>query len=40
MLELRCEREPARLVATAHIFTPDGGSVGTVVSTLRLIDPA
>lgn len=37
MLELKCESEPARLVATAQIFTPEGKSIGRIVSILRLI---
>jgi hypothetical protein len=37
MVELKCEADPARLVATAQIFTPDGASIGRVVSILRLI---
>lgn len=37
MVELKCESDPARLVATAQIFTPDGTTIGRVVSILRLI---
>jgi hypothetical protein len=37
MLELKCESDPARLVATAKIFLPDGTSIGRVVTVLRLI---
>jgi len=39
MLELRREKDPARLVATAEVFDLDGGFVARIVSTLRLIDP-
>jgi hypothetical protein len=37
MLELEYESDPARLVATAQIFTPDGMTIGSAVSKLRLI---
>ncbi|MBB4196976.1 hypothetical protein CCR94_23600 [Rhodoblastus sphagnicola] len=40
MLELRREMDPPRLIATAEIHAVDGSIVGSVVSTLRLIDPA
>jgi len=40
MLELRCEADPLRLIATAEIHALDGALVGSVVSTLRLIDPS
>jgi hypothetical protein len=39
MLELRGERDPARLIATAEVFELDGTFVARIVSTLRLIDP-
>jgi hypothetical protein len=39
MLELRREKDPARLIATAEVFDLDGGFVARIVSTLRLIDP-
>jgi hypothetical protein len=37
MLELRRETEPQRLIATAEILAEDGRSVGTVVTTIRLV---
>lgn len=39
MVELKREFAPPRLVATAQIFTLEGKSIGTVISTLRLIVP-
>lgn len=40
MLELRREKVPPRLIATAEVFDLSGDFVARVSSTLRLIDPA